>query len=226
MIKIGIHQPNFLPHTGFFKKLFLSDIFVILDDVQFSRRSFTQRTLIKYDNFAGWLTIPVLKKGRYYQLIKDTEIDNEREWMKMHLKTFYHFYRKARYFFEIYDILKEIYSKKERFLIDFNIRGIYRIKDYLGIDKKIVFSSEINVKGTKTDRIIQILKRLDGNVYVSGEGGKKYLDMDKMNENGFKVIFYERVKEYRQLGLGFIPGLSIIDLLFNEGKMGIEWIRG
>ncbi len=225
MIRIAIHQPNFLPHTGFFKKIYLSDIFVVLDDVQFARRSFTQRTLIKYENFAGWLTVPVIKKGKYFQIIKDTEIDNDREWIKKHINTFYHYYRKSTYFFDVFDLIKIIYSKKFRFLMDFNLFGISRINDFLGIKKDFVFSSELGIKSSKTERIIEILNKLNGNIYLSGEGGKKYIDFELMEKNGIKVEYYKKVKEYRQLGLGFIYGLSIVDLLFNEGKRSIEWIK-
>lgn len=225
MNKIAAHQPNFLPHSGFFKKLFLSNIFVILDDVQFSRRSFTQRTLIKYENFAGWITIPVKKKGKYFQLIKDTEIDNDREWIKKHLKTFYHFYRNSTYFFEVFEIIDKIYNKKFRFLMDFNLSGINEINNYFGVQKDFVFSSELGIKEIKTERIVEIIKRLNGNVYLSGEGGKKYIDIEIMKKNGIGIEFYQKIKEYRQLGLGFIPGLSIIDLIFNEGKRSIEWLK-
>lgn len=224
-MKIAIHQPNFLPHTGFFKKLFLSDKFVILDDVQFARRSFTQRTLIKYENFAGWITVPVIKKGRYFQLIKDTEIDYEKDWTKKHIGTFYHYYRNSTYFYEIFELLKTLYGKSFKFLVDFNLEGIKKIMDYLGIKKEFIFSSSLNIKSTKTDRIIEIMKRLNGDVYLSGEGGKRYIDFEKMGRNGIKVEFYPALKEYRQLGLGFIPGLSIIDLMFNEGRRCTEWIR-
>ena len=217
MKRIACHQPNFFPHMGFFRKLLMADVFVFLDHVQFSRRSYTQRTLIKVQHTGKWLTVPVIKKGRYYQKIADVRIDNTRHWKKDHLMTFFYHYRAADYFDEVFQLLKDVYSEDFEFLMDFNMRGIMAIMSYLGINKEFVFSSELRIDKKGSEKILGIVKSLGGSVYVSGEGGGAYLVEEEFEREGISIEFYPYPEPYPQLGFGFIKGLSIVDALFNIG---------
>jgi hypothetical protein len=217
---VGIHQPNFLPWIGYFKKISNSNVFVFLDDVEFSNRSYTKRTKILVGKEVKWLGIPCKDKRK---IISEVRIDNSNNWKKNHLKTFKHFYRNAKYYNEIYDLLNFIYENNYTYLMDFNLDLIYMINDYLNINTKIKMSSDLDVCSKKNQRILDICKVLGATEYISGIGAKDYnIDSDFL-KNKIKIN-YNIIKEihYNQTGKKFIFGLSIIDLLFNEGKNSIN----
>ncbi|HOC02761.1 MAG TPA: WbqC family protein [bacterium] len=217
-IIIGIHQPNFLPWLGYFYKITKSDIFVLLDNVQYTKNSFINRNKIKTSQGDHWLTVPVSFK--FGDLIKDVTIDNNIDWRKKHLKTFELNYKKAPHFDEIYNFLERVYYKKEWiFLADFNIELIVEICCFLDMNKKFIKASSLNILGKSTDLLINIVKNLNGDIYLSGKGGQQYQDESKFNKENIKLIYSDfKHPVYRQLWGEFIENLSIIDILFNLGK--------
>jgi len=117
---ISIHQPNFLPWIGYFYKLVRSDIFVFLDNVQYTKNSFINRNRIKTPQGALWLTVPVTFK--FGQLINEVRINNQTDWRKKHLKTLEMNYRKAKFFEEVFNRIKQIYYSKDwQNLCEFNV---------------------------------------------------------------------------------------------------------
>jgi len=215
---VGIHQPNFLPWIGYFYKMARCDSFVFLDSVQYIKNSFINRNRIKTPQGAIWLTVPVSFEFR--QLINEVKINNETNWREKHLKTLKMNYKRAKFFEDVFEIIKGIYYLKDwQNLSDFNISLIKAIVSYLYLNKPLVKSSSLNVKGKSTELLVQILKKVGGGVYLSGFGGAKY-QKDKLFKNeGIKLVYYDFTHPiYRQLWSDFIPNLSIIDLLFNYGK--------
>jgi hypothetical protein len=139
-------------------------------------------------------------------------------------------YSKAGSFKDHADFFKEIYSKEWGKLLDLNVTVTKYLLSVLGIDKKIYFESELGVGGEKTQRIINIGKKLKADTYLSGSGGRDYLESDKFQDAKIKLVYQDFCHPvYKQLfGAGekdFIVNLSIVDLLFNEGDRSLGIIR-
>ncbi len=106
----AILQPGFLPWLGFFEQMYRCDVFVFLDNVQYTKRDWRSRNRIKTPEGACWLTLPVKTKSRYTQLIKDTELDNSQNWKGKHLNSIKMNYSRATYFGSLYPKIEEIYK--------------------------------------------------------------------------------------------------------------------
>lgn len=216
---IGIHQPNFLPWLGFFYKLLSSDFFVFLDIVQFTKNSFINRTRVRAGQNELWLTIPVRTGGRFKQAICEVEISNTNDWRKKHLGTLQGCYGRAPFFRETFEQIKGIYYQRDwTNLCEFNIALIEWIMRELKIEKKAVRASVLQVSGKSTELLINLVKKLDGTVYLSGHGGRKYQDEEMFRAQSVQLEYYNfKHPVYTQLHGSFIPNLSILDLLFSYG---------
>ncbi|MCS7232099.1 MAG: WbqC family protein, partial [Elusimicrobiota bacterium] len=216
-MKVAIHQPQYLPWSGYFNKILQCDIFVFLDDVQYKKNEWQNRNKIK--SFTGeiWLTVPVHYK--FGQRINEVEIDNKIFWRKDHMKTIKVNYSKSKFFDVFYPYIEKFLSKEYFKLVDVNIESVKMILSYLGVERRIVLSSEIKPEGEKTKRLVDICKKLSAEIYISGVGAKDYLEIEEFEKNKIKVVFQEySTPEYQQLFGKFIPNLSIIDMIFNVGR--------
>ena len=224
---VAIHQPEHMPWLGFFDKVRQADIFVILDNVQFERNYFQNRNKIKTPQGWIWLTVPVLTKGKSTQLIQDVQINNAVDWQSKLWKSIFYSYNKAPFFQKYSNFLKQIYDKQWTYLADLNEEIIKHIIHELGIQVKILRASTLGVTGKGTDLLLQICQKLNADIYLSGISGKDYLEESKFAEQGIKVIYQEFYHPiYKQLYEPFIPGMSIIDLLFNYGDKSLDVLKG
>ncbi len=221
---VGIHQPNFLPWLGYFYKLAKSDVFVLLDNVQYTKNSFVNRNKIKTSQGAIWLTVPVKIKGRFGQLVKEVEINNTVKWQKKHLKTLEMNYKKAKFFEQIFSGLEAVYYANDwSNLCELNLRLFKWVLSILKLEKRLVRASELNVEGESTQLLINVVKEIGGDIYLSGFGGAKYQDDESFKEAGITLAYYEfEHPAYPQLWSEFVPNLSIIDLLFNCGPESLD----
>jgi hypothetical protein len=221
---VACHQPNFLPWLGYFAKIHHADLFFLLDDVQFtqgqSKHNWTTRVRILTFSEPLWLSVPVLRKGKGKQLIRDIQINRqEHRWLRKTLQTLKQSYRKTKHYEEHFSDLERILTGKHRFLVDLNAELIEWLVKTLGINTIIKRSSDLAVASTSNQRLIDLTKAVGGCVYLSGDGADAYqlseefqrtgLELQKM---GFKHPVYEQIH-----GAEFVPGLSIIDALFNIG---------
>ena len=218
---VAIHQPNFLPWIGYFHKIMKSDVFIFLDHVEYSHRSFINRNRIKGPKGATWLTVPVSSRGRIP--IMDVKINNNVDWKRKHLRTFQAFYGKAKGFDEVYTRIERIYEKHWVNLADFNEALIKEIVKMLNISSTFIRSHELNPTGEKMEMIIDLCKKVGATVYFSGRGAMSYQDPDVFEKHGIKLVYQEfEHPVYPQRFGSFIPNLSIVDILFN---LGIEKTR-
>lgn len=228
MKKIAILQSNYIPWKGYFDLISAVDEFVIFDEMQFTKRDWRNRNQIKTPNGIKWLTVPVKTKGSFNQKIIDTQIDGD-EWVENHIKSLEHNYSEAKFFNEILTIIKPIYlEKKFNYISDLNLEFIKAICNYLEIDTKILNSSDLGVLNDgKTDRLVDICKKLKGKIYVSGIAAKNYIEIDKFNKEKIKVEWfdYDGFVEYPQLWGEFSHNVTILDLLFNCGKKSKHYMR-
>lgn len=216
---VAIHQPNFLPWPGFFYKWMKSQMLVLLDDVQFIKRSIINRVKIKTPQGESWLTIPVIQKGRYHQTIAETEIQHALDWKKKVLGSIEACYGKAPFFPQYYPALKIIIQGDHELLVDINVDLIKWTAREIGIQVPLTRSSELQgVTGTSSERLASICKALGADRYLSGFGGQKYQEEDVFKEYNIELMVYDFSPPlYPQLFGDFIPGLSTLDLLMNCG---------
>ena len=225
-MKAVILQPTYLPWMGYIGLIDIADIFVFYDDVQFVERSWQRRNRIKMPNKVIWLSVPVIKK--FGQKINEVKINNNINWAEKHWKSIKYAYSKAQFFEHYAYIFKRIYEyKKWEHLVDLNVTIIKEITKLLGLDDtKFMFSSELNVEGKKTIRLINILNKIGADEYITGPAAKSYIEIDKFKKAGIALHWYEfKHPAYPQLYGEFIPYLSVIDLLFNIGEDAINYIR-
>ena len=220
-----ILQPGFIPWFGFFELMNKCDIFVFLDDVQYTKRDWRSRNKIKTSSGTAWLTLPVKTKGRFTQLLKNTEIDNNQNWAKNHMETIKMNYSRAPFFDSLYPKLEEIYNCDWKFLYDIDIAFIKLLLDKLGLKRKLLRSSEteIPVEKNAKDRIIKICAAVGATHYYNGSAGKAIYDYKSFEKNNIVLEFQEYNHPiYQQLWGDFVPYLSVIDLIFNHGPKSLD----
>lgn len=222
-MRVGIHQPMYLPWCGLFDRISRCDIFVLLDNVQYSKNYFINRNKIKTPSGWSWITIPVLTHGKQNPLIKDVDIDQKILWENQHWKSIFFSYSKAPFFSEHADFFKDLYA--ERYLhLDYVIeKSLAYLLKSLDISTKIIRASDLDISGKKDEYILNICKNLGADQYLSGPDGRNYLNLQQWHDANIDVLFHDyQHPVYPQLYGNFEPNMSIIDLLFNCGTKSRE----
>ena len=228
---LAVHQPQYIPWSGYFDKIMTSNGFVFLDQVQYKAREYQNRNKICTKDGWMWLTVPVISKGLGRQKISDIKVDNNGSWQKDHWESLKSCYNKAPFFKAHYDFFADVYSAKWEKLAELNLHIIKHILKELKIDTPLYYESELNISGQKTDRIIEICQKLKADTYLSGIGGKDYLEEEKFVKADIKLVYQNFVHPiYQQrYALGkdsFLSNMSAVDLLFNEGENSVNVLRG
>lgn len=225
--RILITQSNYIPWKGYFDAINMVDEFVLYDDMQYTKRDWRNRNKIKTANGTKWLTIPVEVKGKYFQKIKETQI-SDKNWNIDHWNIIKNAYSKTPFFNEYKNYFEELYlGCEEVFLSKINFRFLIGICELLNIKTKFTRSSEFELKGGKSEKLLNICIDSKSNIYFSGPAAKDYLDIDLFNDNNIQVewLDYTNYKEYGQLFPPFEHGVSIIDLIFNTGKDAFNYMK-
>lgn len=227
-MKVAISQPTYLPWLGYFDLIDQVDAFVILDSVQFEKQSWQQRNRIKTPTGLQWLTVPVIFRGRLGQAIKEVEI-RETDFWHDHLRAIELNYRRAPYFENYFDQLSsKVMCGPGTRLADLNVRLIEWLMSVLGIQTKLIFASQLNQRGKRTELLANICVALGSEQYISPPGSAVYLlaEKEKLIRQNVELCFqrYEH-PQYRQAFPPFCPQASIIDLIFNEGPRSMEIVR-
>jgi len=219
MITVSIHQPHFFPWLNYFNKVAKANVFIWLDDVQYRRRYFQNRAKIKTQNAELWITVPI-KKADYLAEIKSIEI-LEDSMFKM-IKTIKSLYVKAPFFNDYFEDVSLILSANHQYLSELNYSLFTYFNRVLGITTQIVKSSEINV-GTvanPNERLVKLCSHFNATHYIAGKGGKNYMDLELFKRNNIEILWQEFPNQsiiYPQINGTFVPGLSVLDVLFNVG---------
>lgn len=215
-----IHQPDFLPYLGFFQRLLLADLWVVLDNVQFLRGSkrWHNRDKIKTAHGEQWLTVGVQKSPQ------DVPINQvllaPTDWRQRSLNLIAESYRKAPHFDEIYPHVEDLYAFDCHKLVDFNMHSIDMLAKLLDIDIERKLSSSLALSGKANELLVDILEKVGSKRYLSGVGAKAYFDPAPFERSGIEVVWQEfEHPQYPQMHGEFIPYLSTIDLLFNCGAL-------
>jgi hypothetical protein len=219
---IAIHQPYFLPWLGFFSKIIRSDIFVILDNVQYPKKGgyWANRVKIIINGEAEWLTMPIIRSYSGYKNINEMKIDNSKPWRENILKTIERNYKHADFFDSCFDIIEKLIIYETDDLVSYNVNIINTLCQSLGIEtSKIIFASGLTSSGKATDLLISITKELCGSAYLCGGGASKYQEDEKFKENNINLIYLNyQHPVYKQFNTKeFLKGLSVIDPIMNIG---------
>jgi hypothetical protein len=222
-----ITQSNYIPWKGYFDSIKNVDVFVVYDDMQYTKRDWRNRNLIKTDQGLKWLTIPVEVKGKYFQKINETKIA-EKDWSLNHWNIIKQNYKNANYFKDTSEWLEPLYINCNfDYLTDVNMHFINGINDFLGIKTEIRFSSEFNLDEEKTKRLVNICKDLNITDYYSGPAAKSYMQVEEFELENISVKYwdYKGYPVYNQIYGDFEHGVSIIDLLMNEGSNSVSFFK-
>lgn len=226
-MRIGIIQSNYIPWRGYFDLISDVDLFVLYDDVQFSRGNWRNRNLIKTPTKPIWLTVPVKFSSKDKRKnIEDITIDFTQKWRQRHIKSIIQNYSKSPFFKKYSDGFFDLYYSDYSTISELNRILITWIMKQLKIATPVRLSAELNLTGRNTDRLICLLKEVGATTYLSGPTGKNYIDISEFKKAGigleFKTYNYE---EYPQNFGDYLPNVSIIDLLFNCGEDSCSYIK-
>ena len=225
-MKLAISQPTFLPWQGYIALINYVDEFVILDDVQFEKRSWQQRNNIKQNDKKLLLTVPVKSKGKYNQKINEVFIDYKNDFIDKHLKSIYLSYKKSEFFNLYFKKIEKIYKKKFQKLSEINLEFINFLLKEMEINTKISFASSLNVKEKKHLLIKKICEMKNCSYFVSTRGSEIYLKDLTRDKINFELVYYDfKNLDYNQIGSNFISHLSSLDLLFNLGKHSKKYLE-
>lgn len=224
-MRVAIHQPNYLPWIGFFNKMAMVDVFVLLDTVQFSKDSYTQRTRIRTKDGWNWLTIPIERKY-HFKPIRDVLLPGDSKWRKKHKASIVSNYAKSGFFDG--QFVEAYYGQDYHTLQAFNEAGILYVKEKLGITTKVIHASELRIDPElrSTDLLIDIVKKVGCDTYVSGMGGENYQEKERFDANGIHLEYARyQPAAYPQRWAGFEPYMGAIDLLYNLGRKIEDFIH-
>ncbi len=216
---VSINQPAYLPWLGYFHRIAVSDVHIVLDHVQFEKNSFTNRNKIRTKDGCCWLTVPLRTSGRFGDLaITETEIANERRWAGKHWSSIRLNYAKAKYFGQHAGFFEAFFSRSWLRLNPLLREGTAYMLDAFGIRTRILFSSELEASARKSELVLQLCGKVGATSYLSGSLGRNYLDEGAFRQAGIAVSYQDfRHPTYKQVYAGFEPFMSAIDLLFNCG---------
>jgi hypothetical protein len=225
--RVAVIQSNYIPWKGYFDIIHDVDLFVFYDDVQYTQRDWRNRNIVKTPNGPSWLTIPV--GHSHDKRICDVEIQDT-EWARRHWRMLQHCYRRAPHFDDYAQLLEAVYlervwdnlSKLNQFLI----RTI--ATEWLGIRVEFDDSRTFALTGVKSDRMLDLLKKVGAGTYVSGPAAKDYISEERFQDAGIELVWkdYEGYPEYPQLHPPFSHRVTILDLLFHVGPEAPHFIWG
>ncbi|MCC7159427.1 MAG: WbqC family protein [Ignavibacteria bacterium] len=218
----AIHQPTFFPWLGYFDKIVASDVFAVLDNVQYPKKggSWSNRVKIMISGKPDWITMPIIRNYAGMKNINEIEIDNTKNWNEKLARTIEFNYKKALYFSSVYPFINNLLEKRMEKVSEYNIFVVRALCDLLEIDTShFILASSINSSGSATDLLISIIKHLGVDSYMCGGGAVKYQEDDKFEENGIRLVYqnFEHPAYPQFNAKEFFSGLSIIDVLMNCG---------
>lgn len=224
-MRVAAIQSSFLPWRGYFDFIASVDVFVFLDDVQYSKNGWRNRNRIKTPQGSRWITVPVRHRS-IAQLIVDTEIDDRKDWRESHMRLWHENYGTAPYSRGVMELLGDMERETVDTISELNIALTRRIAANLQIGTRTMLSSDLRLSGTKTDRLVDLVKNLHATTYLSGPSADTYLDKDAFRKNGIRLEYkaYD-YGPYPQLWGPFEGAVTVLDLIANCGSDARNHIR-
>jgi hypothetical protein len=226
VVRCAIVQPSYIPWRGYFDIIRRVDLFVFYDDVQYDRRGWRNRNIVKSANGPLWLTIPVQARNNQLERTPIHAIATDgNAWAGRHLDTLRHLYARSPHFAELLPWLEQFFAEPPPLLADFTIRGTMDLAARLGITTRFMRSSELGLSGTKTERLINVLLGVGATHYLSGPSARDYIDASLFEKQGIALewMTYD-YPEYPQLYPPYDPHVSVLDLLFMTGARAGDYL--
>ena len=222
MTAVVISQPMLFPWPGFFEQMKLADVYVWLDDAQYSKGSFTNRVQIPFGSSRKWLTIPLVSSGSFQPI---SSISASEEFAGKHLSFLAQAFAGAPYKRDALDVVEEVYSAET--LCDLLIASAEIPARILGITpRSILRSSVMNVPGVASQRVLDLTLSVGGTLYITGHGAANYLDHEMFERSGVGVDYMAYSKTpWSQRTAAFTPYVSVLDLIANEGPDAARFLR-
>lgn len=218
-MNVGIHQPDYIPWLGLFYKMYLSDVFIHLDDAQYSNEGAHNFNVIKTAQGELRLKFPV--EQHMGQLINEVRPKYELKWREKHLRTMEMNYAKAKYFKEVFPELKDVYMVDHPNVAALNIAINEYIAGKFGIKTKFLLSSSFNLHTRREERVIDLTVAAGGTCYISGNGARVYQEESHFKDRGVQLRYLDyKPITYPQLWKDFLPCMSALDYIFN---CGYDW---
>jgi hypothetical protein len=215
---LAVLQPGYLPWLGFFDQARRADLFMYYDDVQFDKHGWRNRNRVKSPAGPHWLTVPVLHSGLDFPRILDVELDRRVPWARKHIETIKHFYSRAPYLRRYLPQLEEVLNHSWDRLVDLDFAAAQLLFEWLEVKTPIVRVSELNIEGTRSERLLNLCKHVGATRYLSGDAARTYLDLDLFGQHGIEVCWQDyHHPVYPQLHGPFVSHLSGLDLILNCG---------
>lgn len=225
---VSINQPAYLPWLGYFHRIAVSDVHIVLDHVQFEKNSFINRNKVRTVNGWCWLSVPVQTAGRFPDIpINQLTIADDGRWARKHWLTVSQCYVRAPYFSDHARFFEQIYSRKWVRLVDLCHDITSYLLDAFRISTPLRYSSGIPVGGRKSELILNLCVAVGATTYLSGPLGRDYLDEAAFRARGIRVEYADfKHPVYPQVHGGFEPNMAAIDLLFNCGPRSRDILLG
>jgi WbqC-like protein family len=243
-MRLGALQPGYLPWLGFFDQIARCDLFLLYDDLLYSKETWRNRNRIRTSQGWCWLSVPVRNDGLLRKTIREVEIDEERQWRRRHWRSLQQHYARAPFFPAYEEFFARLYETRWRFLNDLNLAIIRYIVAVLGIQTSILVSSEIGLEREylrlrgrhrdPTGRIAFLCQHLGADCFLEGALGRIFMEPERLQPLGLTMEFHhyqhpryhQQFSRYARLSGGFLPYLSVIDLLFNHGSDSLDILTG
>lgn len=225
-VTVGIIQPNYLPWRGYFDFIAEVDVFIFLDDVQYTRGDWRNRNRIRLrKGGSAWITVPVCHGGSCE--IREARIDQSRPWAKQHLASLQSNYCGTEGFASFFPVLEEALSHTWERIADLDIALTKKILKHLGITTPLLSASDLGVEGRRDERLIRLVRAVRGTRYLSGPAALAYLQPGLWRAAGIELAFksYAGYAPYQQVGPGFDPQVSIVDTIFMTGAAAPFYVR-
>ena len=226
MKKVAILQSNYIPWKGYFDIINMVDLFIFHDDLQYTSGDWRNRNKIKTPHGTEWLTVPCGRSEK--RLICEVEL-KDHTWQKKHWNKIAQHYKKSKYFKEYEDFFKEIYLDTTWTNLSVMNQTIIQsiAKEILGITTVFDDSRQYNLELKKGERVMELLKKSHADLYLSGPAAKDYLDETLFIREGIKLEWmdYSDYPKYDQLYPPFEHGVTILDLIFNEGPHATSFLK-
>lgn len=227
MSAVIITQSNYIPWKGYFSSMRKAKYFVVYDEMQYTKRDWRNRNILITEKGPRWITIPIEVKGKYYQKISEAQVSNL-HWGTDHWNFIKNNYGRAKYFKEYKSVFEELYLNPiSKYLSEINVAFINKILLLLNIKIEIISSSEFNLVGNRTEKLVNICKELGASKYLTGPSAKNYMDENIFEKEQIKVEYYDfsGYPEYKQQWDKFDHSVSILDMFFNLGPNTIKYFN-
>lgn len=229
-MRVAMHQPHYLPWLGLIDKIDRSDLFVVLDHVQYERKGWQNRNYVASKNGPVLLTVPVLQRSRHERIV-DKEIDNSQAWREKHQRSIGdHCYRGAPYFEDFGPEILRVYDSEWPNLAELSLATTYSVLRHFGITTPVVRASELGeFPAQKSELLAQIADKAGATVMLSGDGARGYIDQEIFQRYGIEVEWqgfqHPEYPQHSRANQEFLPRMAALDLLFNLGPDAMHAVR-